>query len=162
MTSVLVPAVLMLVGLIGIVVPVLPGLFLVWLATALWAFEHPSRWAWAFCAVAALVYAAGLVAQYLLPGRRLKDAGVGTSTMLLAAVFAVVGFFLIPVVGAVLGFVLGIFVVESSRHRDRAAAWASTKGALRAVAMSVGIEMAAGFAIVLIWLVGVWQLGIPG
>lgn len=33
---------LMLVGLVGIVVPVLPGLLLVWLATALWAYDHPA------------------------------------------------------------------------------------------------------------------------
>ena len=162
MTSVLVPGLLMLVGLVGIVVPVLPGLFLVWLATALWAFEHPNHVAWIYCAVAAVVYAAGLVAQYLLPGRRLKEAGVRTGTMLLAVVFAIVGFFVVPVVGAFIGFVLGVFLVESGRHRSRAAAWSGTKHALRAVAMSIGIELIAGFVIVLVWLLGVWQLGIPG
>ncbi len=160
MTSVVVPGLLMLVGLVGVVVPVLPGLFLVWLATALWAFEHPSHWAWVYCGVAALVYAGGLVAQYLVPGRRLKDAGVGTGTMLLAVVLAIVGFFVIPVVGAFVGFVLGVFVVESGRHRSRTAAWAGTKHALRAVAMSIGIELTAGFGIVVVWLLGVWQLGI--
>jgi len=160
MTSVVVPGLLMLVGLIGIVVPVLPGLFLVWLATALWAFEHPSHVAWVYCGVAALVYAAGLIAQYVMPGRRLKDAGVSTATMLLAVVLAVVGFFVIPVVGAFLGFVLGVFLAESGRHRSRAAAWSGTKQALRAVALSTGIELAAGFGIVVVWLLGVWQLGI--
>jgi uncharacterized protein len=55
MTSVLVPGLLMLVGLVGVVVPVLPGLFLVWLSTALWAFEHPSPWAWLYCGVAELL-----------------------------------------------------------------------------------------------------------
>lgn len=161
MTSVLVPGLLMLVGLVGIVVPVLPGLFLVWLGTALWAFEHPNHAAWVVCGLAALVYAAGLVAQYVLPGRRLKDAGVGTPTMLLGVTLAVVGFFVVPVVGAFLGFVLGIFLAESGRHRTRSGAWAGTKHALRAVAMSMGIELVAGFVIVLVWLLGVWQLGIP-
>ena len=33
--------------------------------------------------------------------------------------------------------------------------------ALKAVAVSVGIELAAGFVIVLVWLLGVWRLGIP-
>ena len=160
MTSVLVPGLLMLVGLVGIVVPVLPGLFLVWLGTALWAFEHPSHGAWIYCGVAALVYAAGLVAQFVLPGRRLKDGGVGTGTMVLAMVLAIVGFFVIPVVGALVGFVLGVFLAESGRHRSRAAAWSGTKHALRAVAMSIGIELVAGFAIVLVWLLGVWQLGV--
>lgn len=161
MTSVLVTGLLMLVGLVGIVVPVLPGLVLVWLATALWAFEHPNHWSWVFFGVAGIVYAAGVATQYLVPGRRLRDAGVRTSTLLLAVVLAIVGFFVVPVVGAVLGFVLGVFLVEMGRHRERRVAWRATKQALTAVATSMGIELAAGFLIVLVWLLGVWQLGIP-
>ena len=162
MTSVVVTGLLMLVGLVGIVVPFLPGLLLVWLATALWAFEHPNRWAWAVFALCGVVYAVGVVTQYLVPGRRLKDAGVKTSTLFLAVLLAIVLFFLIPVVGAPIGFVLGVFLVETGRHRESGSAWRSTLHALKAVAMSIGIELVAGFLIVLIWLLGVWQLGIPG
>jgi uncharacterized protein YqgC (DUF456 family) len=151
----------MLVGLVGIVVPFLPGLLLVWLATALWAFEHPNRWAWAVFALCGVVYAVGVVTQYLVPGRRLKDAGVKTSTLFLAVLLAIVLFFLIPVVGAPIGFVLGVFLVETGRHRESGSAWRSTLHALKAVAMSIGIELVAGFLIVLIWLLGVWRLGIP-
>ena len=103
MTSVVVTGLLMLVGLVGIVVPVLPGLLLVWLATALWAFEHPNRWAWVVFALCGVVYAVGVIAQYLVPGRRLKDAGVRTSTLFFAVVLAIVLFFVIPIVGAPIG-----------------------------------------------------------
>lgn len=162
MITVIVTGLLMLVGLVGIVVPVLPGLLLVWLATALWAFDHPNRWSWFVCALCGVVYAAGLVTQYLVPRRRLKDAGVTTSTLFLAVVLAIVGFFVIPVVGAPVGFVLGVFLVELGRHRDRRGAWRSTLHALKAVMMSIGIELVAGFVIVGLWVVGVWRLGIPG
>jgi uncharacterized protein YqgC (DUF456 family) len=149
----------MLVGLLGIVVPVLPGLLLVWLATALWAYDHPAPSAWVVFGVATVLYAGGLVSQYVVPGRRMRQAGVGTWTLMLAVVLAVVGFFVLPVVGAVVGFVLGIFLVELSRQHDRGAAWVSTKHALKGVALSMGIELAAGFAIVLTWLIGVLTLG---
>jgi hypothetical protein len=66
------------------------------------------------------------------------------------------------VIGAFVGFVLGVFLVEVSRQGQRSAAWRATRSALTAVAMSIGIELAAGFAIVAVWLLGVWQLGIPG
>ena len=161
MITLVVTGLLMLVGLVGIVLPVLPGLLLVWLATALWAYDHPNHSAWVVFAVAGVVYAVGVVTQYLVPGRRLKDAGVRTTTLLLAVVLAIVGFFVIPVVGALVGFVLGIYLVESTRHRDHRMAWTSTKHALKAVALSMGIELAAGFTIVIVWLVGVWQLGVP-
>jgi uncharacterized protein len=161
MITVIVTGLLMLVGLVGIVVPVVPGLLLVWLATGLWAYDHPNRWAWAVFALCGIVYAAGIVTQYLVPGRRLKDVGVRTSTLLLAVLLAIVGFFVIPVVGALLGFVLGVFLVEMGRHRESGSAWRSTRHALKAVALSMGIELVAGFTIVLIWLLGVWRLGIP-
>ncbi len=149
----------MLVGLVGIVVPILPGLLLVLGATLGWAYLHPDPGAWAVFWVSTVLFAAGVAAQYLVPGRRMRRQGVGTGTMLLAVALAVVGFFVVPVVGAVLGFVLGVYLVELSRRREQAAAWASTKTALGAVVQSIGIELAAGFAIVAAWLVGVWRLG---
>lgn len=160
MTTVVVTGLLMLVGLVGIVVPVLPGLLLVWLATALWAFDHPNHWAWVVFGLCGVAYAAGVVTQYLVPGRRLKDAGVKATTLFLAVVLAVVGFFVIPVLGAPVGFVLGVFLVELGRKRDRRVAWRSTLHALKAVMTSIGIELVAGFAIVGLWIIGVWRLGI--
>ncbi len=161
MVTIVVTGLLMVVGLVGIVVPVLPGLLLVWAATALWAFDHPNHAAWLVFGIAGLAYAAGVVTQYLVPGRRLKAAGVRTSTLLLAVVLAIVGFFVIPVIGALVGFVLGIYLVEAARQHDHRVAWSSTTHALTAVAMSMGIELTAGFVIVAVWVVGVWQLGIP-
>lgn len=154
-------ALLMLVGLVGIVLPVAPGLVVVWLSTALWAFGHPANQAWVVFGVATALYAAGVLAQYLVPGRRLRRAGVRTSTLLLAVLLAIAGFFVVPVVGAVVGFVLGIFLVEYARSRRRGPAWSATRLALGAVLTSVGIELLAGFAIVTTWVLGLLLLG-PG
>ncbi|HEX2704391.1 MAG TPA: DUF456 domain-containing protein [Candidatus Lustribacter sp.] len=159
MGSTLAVAILMLVGVVGIVVPIVPGLAIVWLATALWAWVHPSPAAWVVFGTATFWYVAGLVTQYVVPGRRMKAAGVRTSTLLIALVGAVVGFFVIPVVGGIVGFVLGIYAVELARAGDRSAAWASTKHALRAVGLSMGIELGAALLIVTTWVIGVLALG---
>lgn len=150
-----VPAVLILVGLTGIVLPVLPGLVLVLGAVLLWAWEVSTPLSWTVFAIAAVFYAAGITFQYLLPGRRMRQAGVRSSTLLLAVALGVVGFFVIPVVGGPLGFVLGIYLVEHGRSRNAAAAWESTKTALRAVFLSMGIELMAGGAIATAWVAGV-------
>lgn len=159
MNLTLVTGLLMLVGLVGIVVPVLPGLVLVWLSTALWAYDHPAPLAWAVFGAATLLYVAGVVTQYVIPGQRMRRAGVGTGTLLLAVVLAVVGFFVVPVVGALIGFVLGIFLVELSRRHDRGAAWSATQHALKGMALSMGIELLTGFAIIAVWVVGLLTLG---
>ncbi len=91
---------LMLLGMVGIVVPVLPGLLLVAGSTAVWAALHHDGRAWVVVGVCAAVYVVGLVVQYLVPGRRLRGAGVGSWTLALAVVAALVAGVLLPVVGA--------------------------------------------------------------
>jgi len=143
----IVPSLLVVVGLVGIVVPVLPGLLLVLAGVLLWALVEGGTTAWVVFGLSVLVAAAGYVLQYTLPGRRMRERGVSGSTMALAVVFGIVGFFVIPVVGAVLGFVLGIFVVETTRTRDRREAWTRTRHALVAVLHSIGIELVAGLVV---------------
>jgi uncharacterized protein len=148
-------ALLIVIGMVGIVVPVLPGLLLTLLAVLIWAISTGGTTAWTVFAVAAVVYAVGLVAQFLIPGRRLKSQGVGMGTLLVAIIAAIVGFFVIPVIGAIVGFVLGIFAVETTRSRSREQAWTRTKAALRAIAHSMGIELLTAFVIAVIFVVGV-------
>ena len=150
----LVPPLLILVGLVGIVVPVLPGLILVLGGVLVWALVESSPLAWTIFAVSVVITIAGYVLQYTLPGRRMRERGVSSSTLFLAMVFGVVGFFVIPVVGAIIGFVLGIFVVELGRSRDRSQAWTRTKHALVAVLHSMGIELAAALAITALYVAG--------
>jgi uncharacterized protein YqgC (DUF456 family) len=154
-TSVWVPAVLILVGIVGIVIPVIPGLLLAVLGVLLWAYETGGATAWTFFGVCLAIYLVGVVIQFLVPGRRLREQGVSTSTLLLAVVVGIVGMFVIPVVGFVIGFVLGIFLVEQGRSRDRAQAWTRTKHAVRAVLTSMGIELCAGVLIAFTWVIGV-------
>lgn len=146
---------LILIGLLGIVLPVLPGLIIVLGAVLLWAWQTSTTLSWVVFVVSALLYAAGLALQYLVPGRRMRAAGVGTATLVLAVLLGIVGFFVIPVVGGPIGFVLGIYLVEHTRSRDARSAWAATRAALRAVALSIGIELAAGLAIATTFGVGV-------
>lgn len=154
-----VPAILIVIGLVGIVVPVLPGLLVIVLAVLLWAVEIGTTTAWVVLGGSLLLYAVGVTLQFLLPGRRLKRAGVRTPTLVLAVVLGIVGFFVVPVVGGPLGFVLGIYLVEQSRSHDRAAAWASTKSALKAVLHSMGIELVTGLLVAALWVVGVLVTG---
>ncbi|MDN5795126.1 MAG: DUF456 domain-containing protein [Intrasporangium sp.] len=144
----------MLVGLIGIVVPVLPGLFLVWAASAVWAVVEQGLTAWVVLTVTTILYAAGLVTQYTVPGRRLREAGVATKVLVVAILAGAVGFFVIPVVGAPLLFVGAIYLMSRVRMGSHADAWLATTHAVRAVGLSMGIELLTAFAIITTWVVG--------
>ena len=140
MSLTIVTAFLLAVGLVGIVVPVVPGLLLTLGATLLWSSQHQDSRAWWVFGIAVVLYAVGVVTQYLIPGRRMRTHGI-------------------PVVGALVGFVLGIYLVEFARSKQTAAAWTSTKIALRAVAHSMGIELLAGLGIAATWVIGLVLLG---
>ena len=73
---------------------------------------------------------------------------------IIATIVAIVGLFVIPVVGAPIGFVLAIYVSERLRV-GKEQAWPATKRSLRAVATSIGIELITGLLIAAIWFVTV-------
>ena len=141
------------VGLAGVLVPILPGSILILGAVLVWAVDVGGATAWAVFAVAALILVVGGVVKYLVPNRRLKDAGVPSSTQWVGALVGIVGFFVIPVVGLFIGFVVGVYAAE--RHRVGSEAWPSTKSALRAVGLSILIELAAAVAATFVWIGGV-------
>lgn len=142
-----------LVGLAGIVVPVLPGSVLILAAVLVWATEDGSSTAWVVSGVATSLLVAGAVVKYAVPGRRLKATGVPTLSIMLGGLLGIVGFFVIPIVGLFVGFVLGVYAAE--RHRlGRTPAWPSTKAALGAVGVSILIELAAALLASVTWLTG--------
>ncbi len=142
------------VGLVGIVLPVLPGTLLILAAVLVWALEVSSGTGWLVFAVATTFLATGTVVKYVVPGRRLSTRGVPTSTLLAGGLLGAVGFFVVPVVGLILGFVLGIYLAELARLGARDA-WPATKHALKAVGLSMLIELSAALLAGATWAVGV-------
>ncbi|HEX6150424.1 DUF456 domain-containing protein, partial [Nocardioides sp.] len=147
-------AVAIAIGLLGILVPILPGALLILGAILVWATELGERTGWIVLAVATLLTLIGAVAKYAVPGRRLKGIGIPSSTQWTGVAFGLVGFFVVPVIGLFLGFVLGVYVAEH-RRVGGAAAWPSTKAALRAAGLSILIELATGMLAAATWVAGV-------
>jgi uncharacterized protein YqgC (DUF456 family) len=143
------------VGLVGIVVPVLPGLLLCWGGVLLWSLFGSAGWGrWAVLAVATGLLVAGTVIKYALPGRNLKRAGVPNRALSAGGVLGIVGFFVLPVVGLFVGFVLGVWLAEQVRLRDAGAAWTSTKHALKATGLSMLVELTAGVGMAVVFAAG--------
>ncbi len=145
----------MAVGLVGVVIPVIPGLLLVAAAGLGWAFLAEGLGPWIVFAVMAVVLGVGTVAKYVLPSRTLRQAGAPASTLVLGAVGGIVGFFVIPVIGLLVGAVAGIYLGELRRLSDSRVAGRSTLATLRAIGIGLLIELLAGVLAVAIWFVAV-------
>lgn len=149
----LLAAVAIAVGLAGIIAPVLPGTLLILAALLAWAIAIGETTGWIVFAIGAALLAVGTAVKYVVPGRRMKASGVPNSTLLLGAVVGIVGFFVVPVVGLPLGFVGGVYAAEQ-RRVGPVAARSTTVAALKAVGLSILIELAAGLLAAAVFVAG--------
>jgi uncharacterized protein YqgC (DUF456 family) len=147
-------AVCIAIGLVGVVVPLLPGALLVWSAIVVWGFSVGTGTGWAVVGVATAVIVAGQIVKYTVPGRQLRTDGVPNRSLIVGGMVAIVGFFVVPVVGVFIGFVLGIYASEVQRIGARMA-WPSTQAALRAVGVSMLIELTSALLAAVVWIIGV-------
>jgi uncharacterized protein YqgC (DUF456 family) len=147
-------AIALVVGAVGVVVPILPGAVLVVVALLVWAHAESSVTGWVAFALAVAVVGAGQVLKYAVPSRHLQRHGVPNRSLVAGGLLGIVGFFAIPVVGLLVGFVVGIYVSELQRV-GRRAAWPSTRAALRATGLSMLIELASTLIAAAIWLAAV-------
>ncbi|WP_127504331.1 DUF456 domain-containing protein [Actinoplanes solisilvae] len=147
-------------GVVGVVVPVLPGLLLSWGGVLFWAILGDGDGAvrWLTLGVVTALALLGALIKYMVPGRRLKHAGIPGSALLAGGVLGVIGFFVVPVIGLPLGFVLGIYLVERARLGP-GRAWPSTKQALAAAGLSMLIEFTTALAVAVIWVLGLLWSG---
>lgn len=154
MTAVLV-ALTMAVGVIGTLLPIVPGLGLVWAAGVVYGLvEGFGVVGWMCVTVMTLLLIGGSFAGIRIPQRAAALGGIGLGGQVFAAGLAVVGFFAIPVVGAALGFVLGVYVV--ARRREPTRAWAVTRRTVGSLAAAAGVQFLAALAMAATW--GVWLL----
>jgi uncharacterized protein len=144
-------ALVCLVGIAGTIVPVLPGAFLVGGAILVWAVVEGSAVSWLLAVAAIGVIALGQVLKYLVPGRRMRESGVPGSVLVVGGLLGVVGFFVIPLVGLVVGFVGGVYLAEWWRLRSASEAWPTTLAAMKAAGLSMLIELASALIATSMW-----------
>ncbi len=142
------------VGLVGVVVPLLPGALLVWSAIVVWGFAVGTGTGWAVVGVATALIVAGQIVKYTIPGRGLRAAGIPNRSLVAGGLLAIVGFFVVPVVGVFIGFVLGVYASEVQRVGTQAA-WPSTKAAVRAAGISMLLELTSTLSAAAVWIIGV-------
>lgn len=147
--------VVLLLGLCGVLIPGVPGTWLVWAGVAWWALEDTSGLAWFVLVGATVVMLLSQAVRWMLPPRRLRASGATPRMAVFAGVGALLGFCLIPVIGAIPGFMAGIYLSERlrlGRHRE---ARAALRTAMRSGGWSVLTELLACLVVTMTWLCAV-------
>jgi uncharacterized protein len=147
---------MMVVGMLGVVVPVMPGLLLVWLAACLsLLWQAGDATGWALVGMQTVLFALGTVATVYLPARTGRAGGLGARSAAITLLGAGLGFVLVPVIGLLLGAAVGLYLGERSRLGGHEAALASTGQVLRAYGVGVLVELLLGTVMIATWLVAV-------
>jgi len=149
----------LIVGLSGLVVPVFPGLTVMWLGIVFYAFVQfvgrKMTWVdWVLFALITLLMLGGNVLDNIIIAKHVRDKDVPWSSIIWASVAGIiVSIFLTPIAG-IIASPLGLFLAEWYRLKDRNTAFASTKAWLTGWGWSFLARFGVGILMILFW--GLW------
>jgi uncharacterized protein YqgC (DUF456 family) len=144
----------LLLGLVGVLLPGLPGLLLCWAGVMWWALSIRSTAAWAVLIGATAVLLLSQVLRLVLPGERIlhRDPRAPWRVLLAAGLGGLLGFCLVPVLGCLPGMYCGVFLLELVRLRDVGNARLAARTARRSIGTAVYIEYFAALLVCAAWL----------
>lgn len=149
------------VGLAGLIVPVFPGLTIMWLATLAYALiqnaaDKMSGWDWFFFAVISLLMIAGNILDNLIIAAKMREQFIPWSSILLAfAAGIIASIFFTPLVGLIAA-PLGLFLAELRRLKDRDAAITSTRAYMIGWGWAFGARFVIGMTMIGSWMAWAW------
>jgi uncharacterized protein len=153
----------LIVGLLGLIVPVFPGLVVMWLGTLVYAILQNSAgnmtgWKWVIFGIITLLMIAGSIVDNLIIAYKMRDKYVPWSSILFAfAAGIVASLFFTPLIGLVAAPV-GLFLAENRRLKNHEAAVDSTKAYMIGWGWAFGVRFLIGLVMIGFWMLWAWVL----
>ena len=147
--------VIMLVGVAGVVLPVIPDVPLIWLAALGYGLLAGfNGWVGGVAMVALTVLAAlGMAVDLALGHAAAKRGGASWQAIAASVVLGLVGLFFYPPLGPIVGALLGLFLVEYLMGgRNFRHAWTAVKSYALGSGLSVIVRLTIAVVMVGIWL----------
>ena len=150
----------MLVGLFGLLVPLFPGLVVIWVASLIYGLVTGMHGViWVFFIFITILMLFGNVIDNLMMGAGAKQTGASWLSIGVALVAGVAGTLIFPPFGGIFGALVGVFLVELVRVRELKKAAESLWGMVQGFGWSFFVRFIIG-AIMIAWWV-VWAFFLP-
>ena len=158
---------LFVIGLIGAVVPLLPGPPLIWLGALVWGIgDGFQAYSWPLLLVLALMVVLGVAGDHFIVAATTRRAGVSWRAIFAALVGGLVGGGIggtaLPIIGSVIGALLGavlaLVVVEYLIRKEWAVAWRASRAYLKGFFIGVAFDLTLCVAMIGVWALGAWVL----
>ncbi len=143
----------MLFGLISLVMPVLPGLVIIWAPALVYGIVTGFNWISGilFALITGLMLF-GMVVDNIIMGQRARQQGASWIAIAVSLVAGVAGSIFFPPFGGLVAALIGLFIVEIIRLRD----WRRALSSTRSMAIGCGwaqlIRMGLGVVMIGLWL----------
>jgi hypothetical protein len=151
----------LIVGLLGLLIPVFPALVVMWLATLIYALIENTAgrmtWVgWTLFALITVLMLFGSVIDNIIIAQKMRGQSIPWSSIGLAFLAGILAsIFFTPFVGMAAS-PLSLFGVEYLRLRDRKLAFTSAKTYMIAWGWSFAAVFGVGVLMILLWLLWVW------
>ena len=144
----------MLIGLLGLVVPIMPGLVIIWVAALGYGlFAGFGTLGWVMFALITVLMIVGSVVDNILMGAKAHESGAPWWVVLVALAAGILGNFALPIIGGLVAALLALFLVEYARRKDAKAALKSMKGMLIGCGWAFVIRFIMGLFMIGFWLI---------
>jgi uncharacterized protein YqgC (DUF456 family) len=149
---------IMFIGLLGTVLPVLPGTVLILLGALLYAvLEGFHSIGWPTLVVLAVLTVVATTADIWVGGLGARAGGASGWSILAGLLGGFIGLVFFSLPGAVIGAILGVLISEIVRVRDWRQALKAGGGWAAGWLLSVLVQLGLGLAMVAIFIWQVWQ-----
>lgn len=149
--------VVMLVGLFGLVIPLFPGIVVIWLgALGYGLMAGFGTWGTILFILITLLAIFGSLIDNVLMGAGARRGGASWKAILAAFLAGVLGTLLFPPLGGLLASLLAVLLVEYARLQDWNKVWAAVRGLAAGWGLSFVVAFLTGLVMIALWLV--WTL----
>ena len=146
--------IVMLFGLFGLIMPVFPGLVIIWLAAlGFGIFGGFSAGGWGFFIVITVLMLIGNISDGLLMGKKALDYGAAkVSLVIAAAVSIVVSLFFSPI-GGLIAAPIALYLSEKNQGHTPEEAKRITKGLMVGWGWAFALRFAIGIIMIILWTI---------
>jgi uncharacterized protein YqgC (DUF456 family) len=144
----------MAVGLFGMVIPIYPGVVIIWAAALIHGivtgFNTLEIWV---LVILTLLMIGGSLVDNLLMGGKARQAGAAWTSIGGALLGGLIGTFAFPPLGGIIAAPTLLYLLEYARIRDSVEAWDITKGLLTGWGLSFVVRFLIGLGMIIVWAI---------
>jgi uncharacterized protein YqgC (DUF456 family) len=147
----------MLIGLFGLIVPVFPGITVIWLAALGYGVATGfTTLGWVLFAVITILFISGITIDNVLMGAKARKEGAAWSSLALGVLAGILGTIFFPPIGGIIAAPLVVLLLEYLRQQDFKKALLTLRGLAIGWGSAFVVRFFIGVAMIGVWLV--WTL----